>query len=272
MMERKSNQRTSGRRCLLGLLLMFSMLVTACDAATSLLIPPEDEVALGNEVAVEIDQSLTFHPDPEVQNYLNELGQELLAAVPKVRDAYEFRFYVVDDPGMINAFAIPGGRIYVYTGLILAARTEAEVAGVLGHEIAHVIERHGAKRMVAQFGLSEVLSLLLGRNTPALAELLTELATTGALLKYSRSNELQSDREGVEYMIDAGYNPEGLIRFFQTLDEQSSVRLPQFLSTHPNPDNRVGRIEDILADRTQYPGNDGDQVAFEAWQARIRGE
>jgi predicted Zn-dependent protease len=246
--------------------------LAACDATTSLLIPPEEEVELGKEVAREIEAELTFHPDPEVQNYLDAMGRRILAAVPDVRDAYEFRFFVVQDDNVINAFAVPGGRIYIYTGLILAARTEAEVAGVVGHEIAHVIERHGAKRMVAQFGLSEVLAIIFGRDTPAFAELLTELAATGALLKYSRSNELESDREGVAYMIDAGYNPEGLIGFFQTLDEQSSVRLPQFLSTHPNPGNRVERIEDILADLQQYPGDNGDQVAFEAWQARIAGQ
>jgi predicted Zn-dependent protease len=265
-------QRTEARSIRkLGLALSGALAVLGCEGLTTVLIPPADEVQLGYELGDELRGELRFHPDPDVQAYLTELGETILAEVPDIPSEYEFRFFVVDDDSMINAFAVPGGGVYVYTGLILAAQTEAEVAGVIGHEIAHVIERHGAKRMITAWGVEEVLALLLGNNAPRLASLLSELAATGALLKYSRDNELESDREGLEWVMDAGYSPEGLIRFFETMEALSGPMLPQFLSTHPNPGNRVDRLRDLLNDRADLPTWEGDQNAFEAWQADIIG-
>jgi predicted Zn-dependent protease len=255
----------------LGIALSGALAVLGCEGLTTALIPPADEVQLGYELGDELRGELRFHPDPDVQAYLTELGERILVEVQDIPSEYEFRFFVVDDDAVINAFAVPGGGVYVYTGLILAAQTEAEVVGVLGHEIAHVLERHGAKGLITTYGVEEVLSLLLGNNAPRLASLLSELAATGALLKYSRDNELQSDREGVEWVIDAGYSPEGLIRFFETLQELSGPSLPQFLSTHPNPGNRVERLRERLNGRTDLPTWEGDQTAFEAWQTDIIG-
>jgi beta-barrel assembly-enhancing protease len=255
----------------IGLALVGALAVVGCEGLTTALIPPADEVQLGYELGDELRGELRFHPDPDVQLYLTTLGERILAEVPDMPSEYEFRFFVVDDDSVINAFAVPGGGVYMYTGLILSAQTEAEVAGVLGHEIAHVVERHGAKSLVTAYGVEEVLALLLGNNAPRLASMLSELAATGALLKYSRDNELESDREGVELVIDAGYSPEGLIRFFETLEQLSGSAPPQFLSTHPNPGNRVERLRDIIEGRTDLPTWEGDQAAFEAWQADIIG-
>jgi predicted Zn-dependent protease len=258
-------------RRLCALLLTLLLLgLTACEAATSLLIPPDQEVALGRQVHRELSGQLRFHSDAEVQAWFERLGESVLARVPRIRSAYDFHFYVVDDPDVINAFAAPGGGIYMYTGLILAAGSEAEVVGVLGHEIAHVIERHGAKRLVATLGTQQVLDIVLGQGASGLARLVSSLASSGALLKYSRTNELDADSLGVSYVIDAGWDPRGLVEFFDRLRRMGGSG-PQFLSTHPHPANRVRRLEQIIAAQPSVPTHRGDAAAFTALQRRIAG-
>jgi predicted Zn-dependent protease len=237
--------------------------------AADLLISPEQEVELGAQVSDELAGEIVIHADPEVQQYLTTLGNDVLAAVEDVPAEYDFSFTVVDDAVTINAFALPGGRIYMYTGLMLQADSEAEIIGVLGHEIAHVIRRHGAQQLVTQLGIDTVLSMALGQNPSDVVALAATIAQTGALLKYSRTHELEADEFGVRYVIDAGWSPYGFIDFFDRLEAMGGSSLPEFLSTHPNPENRVEQLEDILRDYDSVPDYEGDPAALEAIQGRL---
>ena len=124
-------------------------------------------------------------------------------------------FHVVDDPNTVNAFAIPGGDIYIYSGLLLQADTESEVVGVLGHEVAHVTERHIAERLVQTYGIQTLASVALGNNPGMLTQMLAGVAAQGYVLKYGRDQESEADRTGLKYTIDAGYDPQGMVTFFQ---------------------------------------------------------
>jgi len=245
----------------------------AVETIAGLLISREEETALGIELAQDIEQELVIHPDPFVHEYLTGMGLELLALIPDVPPEYQFRFQVVKDDDVINAFAAPGGQIYFYTGLMLQADTRAEVMGVMGHEIAHVMRRHGAQQLVTNLGLATVLDLALGQTSSSAVGLAGELAATGALLKYGRDHELESDEYGMNLLLQAGYDPEPYIGFFSKLDAMSgSVRIPEFLSTHPNPNNRVSALRaQVNAYPGEIPSYRGDDAEWRAFQARLRG-
>lgn len=133
-------------------------------AAADVLVPVEQENQLGQQMAAEIQAEMTMHPDPEVQAYVANIGNRLVAAAQAdVPSGITFRFHVVQDDATVNAFAIPGGDIYFYTGPMRLAENEAELAGVLGHEVAHVTNRHIAQRLVAQYGLQSIIAMALGQ-------------------------------------------------------------------------------------------------------------
>lgn len=252
--------------------LLASLLVTlaACGAmqtATDLLIPRTTDVELGTQLNQDIRGQIVVHPDAEAQQWLAQLGQRMLQSTPGVPPEYRFSFTLVDDDTTLNAFALPGGPIYMYSGLIMAAESEAEVAGVLAHEIGHVIHRHGAQQLIAALGLEAVLALALGENPSALAQLTSQLGATGALLAYGRDHELDADAIGLNVLIRAGYDPHPFIGFFEKLD--SSRNPPEFLSTHPDPGNRVRRLRQSIATRTDLPTHRGDAAAFDALKARL---
>src|SRR5690606_12528518 len=132
-----------------------------------------------------------------------------------------YRFTVIDEPRQVNAFALPGGHIYVYSGLIAAADSEAELAGVLGHEIGHVAERHAAQALGAQFGLQTLASLALGQNPSLIEQIAAGIAAQGYLSRHSRDAERESDSRGLQYLIAAGYDPTAMPAFFKKLERMS---------------------------------------------------
>lgn len=241
----------------------------ALTAATGFLISFEDEVALGVQVAEQVEQELVIHPDPVVQAWLQSMGDDMVASIPGVPAEYRFRFQVVDDPDLINAFAAPGGQIYFYSGLILAADSESEVAGVLGHEIAHVTRRHGAQSLVAQFGLATILDYALGGTGSVAVALAANLGSTGAVLAYSRSNETEADTFGLDYVVRAGWNPNGLASFFQKLDGGGPNFL-EFLSTHPDPGRRAEEIRRRIGRLENPPTFTGDAARWADIRSRLR--
>lgn len=243
---------------------------TLTESAANLLISPADEVALGVELAGQVEQELVIHPDPDVQAFMQAMGSEIVAVLPAdIPAEYNFQFHVVDDDETINAFAAPGGQIYFYTGLLLAAENQAEVMGVLGHEIAHVTERHGAEQLVTQFGIESVLGLALGNSSGDLLGTVASLATTGALLKYSRDHESEADEVGLRYVINAGYDPYAFVGFFERLEAMQGVRLPDFLSTHPDPGDRAARIRQLIPTYGDVPTFTGDEVVWAEFLARL---
>ena len=129
-----------------------------------------------------------------------------------------FKFQVIDDPDTVNAMALPGGWVYIYSGLLLVSDTEAEVAAVLGHEVAHVTRRHIAERLVTIYGIDALQQVVANQGGGALTSIISDVAANGYLLKYSRDHETDADLTGLTYLIRAGYDPNGFISFFKKLE------------------------------------------------------
>lgn len=212
-------------------------------AAAERLISDEDAIRLGEELHAELErqEEIRFVEDPIILGYAHELLERLAPAARADREGIPFRIFVLDNPEMINAFAAPGGYLYLTTGLLLSAENEAEVAGVLAHELGHVTARHIERRLVTQLGISAVQQMVLGRNPGALGEIAGQLAATGMILTYSRQDELEADRYGLRYAAEGGYDPRGLLAFFETIQEEQGdgPGVPAFLSTHPAPAQRI---------------------------------
>ena len=223
------------------------------------LFSKQQDVQLGQQAAAQIRQQYQVVQNQELQDYVRRIG-ERLAATPEARNSgFPFSFTLVNDKS-INAFALPGGPTFVHTGLILAADNEAQVAGVLAHEISHVILRHGTNQ-ASKANLLQIPALLAGVATGSnLLAQLTQLGATGFLLKFSRTAESEADALGSRMMNDAGYNPIEMARFFEKLQAEGGSRAPEFLSDHPNPGNRVTAVQaEIRAlPQRQYTNGVGD--------------
>ncbi len=217
-------------------------------AIADTLLPISQENELGKQMSAEVEKELTLSNDEEINKWIRGLGMEVVAAARDrgdIPDGINFTFKVVEDDDTINAFALPGGYIYMYTGLLKAASNEAEIVGVLGHEVAHVTKRHIAKRLVAAYGASAIASIALGKNPGLLGELVAGVLANGYLLKHSRDAERESDAVGIWYTVDAGYTPIGYVSFFTKLAESPSP--PALISSHPNPAERVANARKAIA-------------------------
>ena len=213
----------------------------------------EQEVQIGRQGVAEIERQLRLlPPNHPLSQYISRLGQRLAAKAPGFK--FPFTFRVVQEKS-INAFALPGGPIYIHTGLIAAA-SEAELAGVMGHEIAHVVMRHSVRQAnratrtrLPLAVLSGVLGTTVGGWTGQLAQMGISLTAGSVVMKYSRDSEREADMVGAQIIYDSGFNPRALVTFFTKLKEQSQSSgggLP-FLNSHPDPGNRARDIEAILS-------------------------
>lgn len=250
--------------------LLFSLGCTTTNAAiksgtetiAEVVMPPSEEIKLGLRLSAEIEKELKIHTDPAVQAYIQGLGAKISrAAAKKLPEGITLKFKVVDDPNTINAFAMPGGHIYVYSGLLLAASDEAEVMGVLGHEAAHVTERHVAERLVAAYGLQALTDITLGQNPGQLTAIVASLAGQGYLLKYGRDQESESDRVGLGFVLRSGYSPAGMVTFFEKLAK--SAQPPTFMSSHPHPGDRAKALQAMIDRQASKPTETG-KAAFDA--------
>ena len=209
---------------------------------------PQQDVELGRQVAQDAEKKLAMLNNRRVDNYLNRLGKKLSAYA--IGEKYPYQFKAVND-SQINAFALPGGFIFINRGVIEKAENEAELAGVMAHEIGHVALRHGtnqaSKTYLAQAPLA-ILGGLLGRNKSVgaiIAQIGTGFAVNSILLKYSRTDERQADLVGTQILYDSNYDPYAMARFFDNLD--SGNRGIDFFSSHPSPENRVLKINDEIS-------------------------
>ncbi len=244
--------RTAGNHLLVALLLC--SLTAGCAGVRQrlgmALVPVKTEIALGARIAARIEAQERILPLPRVQAYVRQIGRRLVQPSLNDRSDIRYRFTVLDNAGEVNAFAVPGGYVYVYSGLLLAAGNEAEVAAVLAHEIGHVVGRHGANQLAAQLGMTLLTRLALGENPAQLARIALNWGGAGALRRFSREDEHQADRFGVGYAIAAGYDPRGLLAFFERLRKlERGKRSPweNLLATHPPTAERMRRIEQMIA-------------------------
>lgn len=238
------------------------------------LMSPQQDVAIGRQNAQQVEKEMRVIADPIVQNYINSVGRKLAAVAPGEKFPYQFK---VVDVKEINAFALPGGFLYVHSGAILAARNESELAGVMAHEISHAALRHGthqmSQQMVAEKGFSIAAAIFGGDGTSLSDQALGALASGGmqlAFLKFSRTAEKEADISGAEILASAGYDPRGLINFFKTL-LADSARPPQILSDHPDPGNRVQYLNDLLPKLKIAPNPVVDTPEFEQVKAKLKG-
>lgn len=242
-------------------------------AAAALLISTSDEVKLGNQLHQQLDkEGMKYVQDPLVVQYVENLSRPILQMAKRDRKDITFHLHVVDKPNEVNAFATPGGHLYVMTGLILAAQNEAELAGVIAHEAGHVTGRHAARNMVQALGLQTVATLALGQNPSTLKQVAAQIAGTGAMLHHSRAQEIEADEYGATYARKAGYDPNGLISFFRTLQRQQG-KVPKaltFLSTHPATSDRISALQKYIAEKKLRGGTLNQLNQLPATQQRLR--
>jgi predicted Zn-dependent protease len=212
------------------------------------LFSQQQDVQLGQEAAKQVTEKSQPVKNQFLQDYVNRVGQRL-AQQPEARDSgFQFQFTVLNDP-QVNAFALPGGPMFIYTGLLRIVSTEGELAGVMAHEMSHVVLRHGTHEVTKQQFISLPAALagnlagsgggMLGR----LAQLGIGLGANSVLLKFSRSAESEADALGTHLMASAGYDPIEMAHLFEKLESQAGSRRPELLSDHPNPGNRIQAIE-----------------------------
>ncbi len=219
----------------------------------------DQEVALGLQAAPEMEAQFGgLDPSSEAQALVRDVGERIVAQSGAGQAPYDYEFALLDDPETINAFALPGGPIYITEGLLGRLETEGQLAGVLAHEITHVVARHSAEQIAkAQLtqGLTGAAVIAAydpndpaSRNTAQVAMLVGQLVN----LKFGRDDELESDRLGVRWMSEAGYDPRAMIGVMEILASASQGGgPPEFFSTHPNPSNRIARIEEAI--QAEFP-------------------
>jgi predicted Zn-dependent protease len=208
-------------------------------------LTPQQEIALGLRSAPELIQEFGgMYPDDAIQAEIDNIGFDLVNNSVARDTPWQWEFYVLDDPETINAFALPGGQVFITTALLSQLETEDEVAGVLSHEIVHVLARHSAE----QLAKNQLTNGLIGAVAVATddANAAQTAAVIGQLvnMRYGREDELQSDTLGVCVMRSANYDPEAMVEVMRVLEAASGgQRQPEFFSTHPSPENRIQQIE-----------------------------
>jgi Zn-dependent protease with chaperone function len=233
----------------------------------------QDDVRAGQQAAAEVEQQMPILRDAQATNYVEEVGRRLVNAIPPEFQHPEFRYYFrIVNASDINAFALPGGPMYVNRGMIEAARTEGEMAGVMAHELSHVALRHGtaqatkAQKYSILAGIAGVAGAILGG--PAAGQV-GQAAVGAYFLKFSREYETEADILGAQIMARAGYDPRDLANVFRTLEQQGGGG-GGFLSDHPSPANRYQRIMQEAAMLRVAPGAGGDTGELRQIQARLR--
>lgn len=209
----------------------------------------DQEVSLGLQSAPQMAQQHGgLHPDQRAQQYVDEVGQRLMRTSLPQQSQYPYDFHLLRDDRTVNAFALPGGQIFITAALFERLQNEDQLAGVLGHEIGHVIHRHGAERMSSQGLIQGLLqSVMIGSGGSQSMTQVANMVAQYKSMEYGRDQELESDEMGVKIMLDAGYNAEDLIGVMDILEQASGgSRVPEFQSTHPSPENRRQRIKDAI--------------------------
>ena len=255
------------RRCIASSLLLVAWLA-ACDRVPVterkqfVLISESQERTMGYNAARQILRTEPLLRDPAAQDLVKRVGRRI-AAVSGQPD-YDWEFHVIDNDRAINAFCLPGGKIFVYSGLLKQVKNEDEMAVVMAHEVAHALARHGAERATLEMGArlgGALLQLALGDEDPRIADIAGRVwgygANLGLMLPYSRKHEYEADAIGLALMVKAGYDPNAAVTFWEGMGRTGGAKpVLAFLSTHPTDDKRVARIrKDIEAMRQgQAPG------------------
>ncbi len=253
------------------IILSVALMLSATSATGGLkLVSVSDEITIGRKAQQEVRQQVPRLRDAAINNYIASLGRKVAARADGPRFPYSFD---VANYREINAFALPGGPIWIHRGTIDAARSEAQLVGVIAHEVAHIANRHAAEQItkgtMANVGLG-LLGALLGSGTSAqLAQLGAGVAANATMMKFSRDHEREADMKALRYMKSAGYDPRGMVEFLQLLRAQQGRdpgSVQTFFASHPAPSDRVRRLEQ---EANGLAGGRRDSQSFQSVQARL---
>lgn len=212
----------------------------------------QEEIALGLQSAPQmIRESGGLSRDSAARSLVDKVGARLLESTAARQTPYQFKFHLLADGRTVNAFALPGGQIFITEGLFRRLKSEDQLAGVLGHEMGHVVGRHSNEQMANTrlwSGLAQGVGILTSDGHNNTGAQLAQMAAQYRVMKFSREDELESDALGVRFMSQAGYDPEALIGVMEILAQVSGGgRQSDFMSSHPNPENRIEKIREVIA-------------------------
>lgn len=237
----------SFRLILFGFFCCFCLITCSKDGSVNI-FSVEDDVMLGMELRDQVLDSFPVLPEsqyPQSYNYIREMVKEILSSDDiNYPEQFAWETYIIDDT-LKNAFAAPGGYIFVYTGLIKFLESPNALAGVLAHEVAHADRRHSTDQLTKTYGLAVLLNIVLGTDPGLITQILGTLLT----LEFSRDAEEEADEYSVIYLCDTKYAADGAAAFFEKLERGGAASPPEFLSTHPNPGNRVMDIHAIAEEK-----------------------
>jgi beta-barrel assembly-enhancing protease len=261
-------------KALLLLMVLPALIMTmACDPEdkTINIFTIQDDIALGNQVAAEIASDPAKFPVlsraqyPAAYEHLDRIMNTILATKLVAYDTvFPWTTYIIKDDNMVNAFATPGGHLYFYTGLIKELENEAQLAGVMAHEMAHCSRRHSTDQLTRYYGLSLLVAIVLGENPSMLKQLAADIASGLAALAFSRKMEYEADDYAVKYLSSTDYHPLGLADFF--IKMEGLPQPPTFLSTHPSPEDRIDKINQAWVANGSKVG-DYFEVRYQSFKA-----
>jgi predicted Zn-dependent protease len=265
------------------LVLLFAGVFFTCNSLTDFFISDEQEVQMGDKFKAQILSDTKNYPQykntgsahDSVIRYVEAIGNKIVnVQKDRKKEDLHFTFTLIDNDTMINAFAVPGGHVFVYTGLLKAAKSGAEVAGVMAHEIGHVTMRHGAKQLMKASAI-DVVNQILFEDSSSAAKAIAQVCESLLFLKFSRDDEYQADSCAVAYTVAADYSPYGMKKFFQTLMAKYGGGMGPFevVSTHPDTQKRIDEVVRIANKTPGAPPDDGVTemytAQFEAIKSKI---
>lgn len=258
------------------------LVISACSAGLNI-FSENDEISLGEKFDKEIRSNPKEYPvynNPQVKEYIDKNIFRAILNSPEIKKyaVYKYQMELIQNDTTLNAFAVPGGYVYIYTGLLKYLDSEAALAGVLGHEIAHVERRHATQRITSAYGLSIVINLALGNNPSQITEIVANLFSGLTLLANSRSNEDESDEYSIKYLRHTKFYPGSVKFFFEKLRDDGKVSkggegIATFLSTHPDPVARISsadqRLKELGLEVKSYKA-DGDGIFKKEYEKNIK--
>ncbi len=234
------------------------------------LVSVEDEIAIGRQANTQVRKQVPEMRDEQTIAYVRAIGQRLVRQAPGPKYPYSFS---AADYREINAFALPGGPIWIHRGVLHSATNESQVAGVLAHEIAHIAQRHAADQLtnatLTNLGLSLLGSVLGNSGGAGAAQIAAGFLANGVFLKFSRDDEREADRVGLDILRRAGWDGRGMVELFEILRRESARNpgsVEVFFSSHPSPQDRIARLQ---ADVKRRPGGTRDSRQFQQIKARL---
>jgi predicted Zn-dependent protease len=255
-----------------------SVPVTGCSSqgVAEALISIDQENELGRQLKLQLEAGSPGMPpvkylqDPELRTYILGLANKVVGIGKMRRPEFTWSVEVIDDPNQVNAFATPGGYLYVYTGLLRAADNEAELIGVMGHEVGHVLARHFARGLLKTYTVQALADIALGKNAGALATLGAQLLAQGYLLAHSREAETEADEYGARLTSQAGYDPNGLVTFFAKLEalQGSTPAVFKYIMGHPLAADRQQHVLELIM-REHLAIGATNRDAFQLMKAKL---